>query len=117
MSAGPRLSRLAANDVRALTPVWIVCLAAMAASVALNLTPFRGFGVVLFFFGLAALGALSGISALQAKTDIVQVAQGIKPPKDTSRMALRFVPALYGAGVGIFLGFLALSYMAPKMLH
>ena len=65
----------------------------------------------------AALVALSGIIALQAKTDIVQVAQGIKPPKDTSRMALRFVPALYGAGVGIFLGFLALSYMAPKVWH
>ena len=59
MSAGPRLSRLAAKDVRALAPVWIVCLAAMAASGALNLTPFRGFGVVLFFFVLAALGALS----------------------------------------------------------
>ena len=59
MSAGPRLSRLAAKDVRALAPIWIVCLAAMAASVTLNLTPFRGFGVVLFFFGLAALGALS----------------------------------------------------------
>ena len=59
MSDGPRLSRLAAKDVRALAPIWIVCLAAMAASVTLNLTPFRGFGVVLFFFGLAALGALS----------------------------------------------------------
>ena len=59
MSAGPRLSRLAAKDVRALAPIWIVCLAAMAASVTLNLAPFRGFGVVLFFFGLAALGALS----------------------------------------------------------
>ena len=63
----------------------------------------------------AALVALSGLIALQAKTDIVQIAQGIKPPADTSKMALRFVPGLYGAGLGIFLGFLTLSYLAPNL--
>lgn len=58
----------------------------------------------------AALVALSGVLALQAKTDIVQIAQGVKPPADSSRLALRLVPALYGAGLGIFLACIALSY-------
>ena len=61
----------------------------------------------------AALVALSGVLALQAKTDIVQIAQGVKPPADSSRLALRLVPAFYGAGLGTFLLFLAASYIAP----
>ena len=63
----------------------------------------------------AALVALSGFIALQAKTDIVQIAQGVKPPADSSRLALRLVPGLYGAGLGIFLAFVALSYSSPGL--
>lgn len=58
-----------------------------------------------------ALVALSGVIALQAKTDIVQIAQGIKPPADSSRLALRLVPGFYGGGLGVFLAFLAISYI------
>lgn len=55
--------------------------------------------------------ALSGLLALQGKTDIMQLCQGIKPPLNSSRLALRIVPALYGLGLGVFLAFLTLSYL------
>lgn len=61
--------------------------------------------------GLAALPvAISGLLALQAKTDIMQLCQGVKPPLNSARIAIRLVPALYGVGIGAFLVFLALSY-------
>lgn len=59
MSSGARLSRLATKEIRALSPVWLACLAAMIAGTMLNLNPFRGFGIAVFFFGSAALGALT----------------------------------------------------------
>ena len=66
--------------------------------------------------GMAALAvALSGMVALQAQTDITQIGQGVKPPHDTSRWALRAVPALFGVGLGVFLAFLLLSYFAPDV--
>jgi hypothetical protein len=61
----------------------------------------------------ALLVAISGVIALQGKTDIMQLCQGIKPPMNSSRVALRLVPALYGMGLGAFLVFLALSYIDP----
>lgn len=64
--------------------------------------------------GIAALPvAASGMLALQGQTDIMQVWQGLKPPANTSRLAIRLVPSLYGLGVGIFLAFLLMSYVAP----
>jgi len=57
--------------------------------------------------------ALSGLLALQGKTDIMQMCQGMKPPLNSSRLALRLVPSLYGLGLGVFLAFLTLSYIAP----
>ena len=67
--------------------------------------------------GLAALPvAISGMIALQGQTDIVQVSQGVKPPFNTSKVALRLVPGLYGMGVGLFLAFLMLSYVAPDLM-
>lgn len=57
--------------------------------------------------------ALSGLLALQAKTDIMQMCQNLKPPLNSSRLALRVVPSLYGLGLGVFLAFLTLSYLAP----
>lgn len=66
--------------------------------------------------GLAALPvAISGMLALQGKTDVVQQCQGIKPPLNSSRLALRLVPSFYGLGVGLFLAFLTLSYAAPDV--
>lgn len=66
--------------------------------------------------GLAALPvAISGMLAIQGKTDIMQLCQGMKPPLNSSRLALRLVPSLYGLGVGIFLAFLTLSYVAPDV--
>jgi len=66
--------------------------------------------------GMAALPvAISGVLALQGKTDIMQLCQGIKPPLNSSRVALRLVPALYGMGLGVFLAFLMLSYVAPDV--
>lgn len=66
--------------------------------------------------GLAALPvAISGILALQGKTDIVQVSQGLKPPVDISRASLRLVPSFYGMGVGLFLAFLLISYVDPEL--
>ena len=66
--------------------------------------------------GLAALPvAISGLLAIQAKTDVMQLCQGIKPPMNSSRLALRLVPSLYGLGVGIFLAFLTMSYVAPEI--
>lgn len=59
--------------------------------------------------------ALSGMLALQGQTDITQVSQGVKPPLDSARAGLRLVPALYGVGVGVFLTFLLLSYLAPDL--
>jgi hypothetical protein len=65
--------------------------------------------------GIAALPvAASGMLALQGQTDIMQVWQGLKPPANTSRLAIRLVPSLYGLGVGIFLAFLLMSYVAPS---
>jgi hypothetical protein len=62
--------------------------------------------------GLAALPvAFSGLIALQGKTDITQISQGLKPPLNSSRLALRLVPSLYGLGLGVFLMFLTLSYL------
>ena len=62
--------------------------------------------------GVAALPvAISGLLALQGQTDIMQLCQGIKPPLNSSRVALRLVPALYGVGLGAFLMFLMLSYV------
>lgn len=64
--------------------------------------------------GVAALPvAASGLLALQAKTDIMQLCQGLKPPRNTARLALRLVPSLYGLGLGIFLAMLFLSYLSP----
>ncbi|NJC33699.1 hypothetical protein GGR88_001173 [Sphingomonas jejuensis] len=64
--------------------------------------------------GVAALPvAISGLLAIQGKTDIMQLCQGLKPPLNSSRIALRLVPSLYGLGLGMFLAFLALSYLAP----
>ncbi|MGC6401771.1 hypothetical protein ACNI3Q_14465 [Sphingomonas sp. FW199] len=57
--------------------------------------------------------ALSGLLALQAKTDITQMCQGIKPQRNSVRLALRVVPGLYGLGLGVFLAFLTLSYLNP----
>lgn len=66
--------------------------------------------------GMAALPvAMSGLLALQAKTDIMQLCQGIRPPLNSSRFALRIVPSLYGLGLGIFLAFLTASYFAPDV--
>lgn len=66
--------------------------------------------------GLAALPvAISGIVALQAQTDIVQLCQGVKPKLNSSKAALRLVPGMYGVGVGIFLAFLMLSFLAPDL--
>ena len=65
--------------------------------------------------GMAALPvALSGLIALQGQTDIMQLCQGVKPPLDSSRAAMRLVPGLYGLGVGVFLAFLMLAYVAPE---
>ena len=58
--------------------------------------------------------AISGLLALQGQTDITQVLQGVKPPLNSSKIALRLVPSLYGLGVGIFLAFLTISYLAPE---
>ena len=58
--------------------------------------------------------ALSGLLALQAKTDIMQMCQNMKPPLNSSRLALRLVPSFYGLGLGVFLAFLTLSYLAPN---
>lgn len=66
--------------------------------------------------GIAALAvAISGLLALQAQTDIMQLCQGVKPPLNSSRLALRLVPGLFGLGLGIFLAFLLLSYFAPDV--
>lgn len=66
--------------------------------------------------GAAALAlAVSGMLALQAQTDIVQQSQGVKPPLNSSRAALRLVPAFFGVGLGLFLTFLLLSYVAPNL--
>lgn len=66
--------------------------------------------------GMAALPvAISGMLALQGKTDVVQQMQGIKPPLNSSRLALRLVPSFYGLGVGLFLAFLTISYAAPDI--
>lgn len=59
--------------------------------------------------------AISGLLALQGQTDITQLCQGLKPPLNSSRSALRLVPGLYGMGVGVFLAFLMLSYLAPDV--
>jgi len=59
--------------------------------------------------------ALSGMIALQGQTDIAQVLQGVKPPLNSSKLGLKFVPSLYGLGVGIFLALLTLSYLAPDV--
>ncbi len=65
---------------------------------------------------LAALPvAISGMLALQAQTDIVQLCQGVKPPMNSSKAALRLVPSFYGLGIGIFLAFLLLSFFAPDI--
>jgi hypothetical protein len=67
--------------------------------------------------GLAALlVAISGLLALQGKTDVMQLCQGVKPPLNSSRVALRLVPALYGAGIGVFLVFVMLSYLDPSVV-
>lgn len=63
----------------------------------------------------AVLVACSGMLALQGQTDIAQISQGVKPPLNSSKAALRLVPAFYGAGVGFFLAFLILSYVAPDV--
>ena len=63
----------------------------------------------------ALLVAMSGLLALQGQTDIMQLCQGVKPPLNSSRVALRLVPGLYGTGLGIFLGSLMLSYLAPDV--
>ncbi len=66
--------------------------------------------------GIAALPvAIAGMLALQGKTDVMQAAQGMKPPLDSSRLALRLVPSFYGLGVGMFLAFLTISYVAPDV--
>lgn len=66
--------------------------------------------------GIAALPvAIAGMLALQGKTDVMQAVQGMKPLVNSSRLALRLVPSLYGLGVGIFLAFLTLSYIAPDV--
>ena len=62
-----------------------------------------------------ALVAVSGVLALQGQTDIVQLCQGIKPPVNSSRAALRLVPAFYGFGLGVFVAFLGLAYVAPDL--
>ena len=59
--------------------------------------------------------ALSGLLALQGQTDIAQILQGVKPPLDSSRASLRLVPGLYGLGIGVFMAFLLLSYLAPEI--
>ena len=38
--------------------------------------------------------AISGLLALQNQTDIAQVLQGLKPPLNSSKVALRVVPSL-----------------------
>jgi hypothetical protein len=66
--------------------------------------------------GMAALPvAISGMLALQGQTDVVQVSQGLKPPLDSTRAALRLVPSFYGLGIGIFLCFLLPSFAAPEL--
>lgn len=66
--------------------------------------------------GISALSiATSGLLALQGQTDIMQLCQGIKPPLNSSRLALRLVPALYGLGLGMFVAFVTLSYLAPNV--
>lgn len=57
--------------------------------------------------------AVSGLLALQAQTDIMQLCQGTKPPLNSSRLGLRLVPSLYGLGLGLFLAYLVLSVIAP----
>ncbi len=58
---------------------------------------------------------ISGLLALQGQTDITQVCQGVKPPLNSSRWALRLVPSFYGLGLGVFLAVLLLSYLAPDV--
>lgn len=66
--------------------------------------------------GVAALAvAASGLIALQAQTDITQLCQGVKPPMNSARAALRLVPGLFGLGLGLFLAALLLSYFAPEV--
>jgi hypothetical protein len=66
--------------------------------------------------GVAALAvATSGLIALQAQTDIMQLCQGVKPPMNSSRAALRLVPGLFGLGLGLFVASLLLSYFAPDV--
>lgn len=92
-----------------------VSLATLGGVLTLGETVF-GARIAPWQMGLAAaLVALSGVLALQAKTDVMQMCQGIKPPMDSSRAAIRLVPGLYGMGLGIFLAFLALSYLAPDL--
>jgi hypothetical protein len=55
--------------------------------------------------------ALSGLLALQGKTDIVQLRESLKPLRNTSKLGLKLVPSLYGAGLGLFLGCLLLSIL------
>ncbi|HEX8414794.1 MAG TPA: hypothetical protein VF637_13040 [Sphingomicrobium sp.] len=59
----------------------------------------------------ALLVAISGVLALQGMTDVMQLCQGLKPLRNSTRVALRLVPALYGMGLGAFLVFLMLSYL------
>ena len=59
--------------------------------------------------------AISGMLALQGQTDITQLCQGVKPPMNSAKAALRLVPGFYGMGVGLFLAFLLLSYFAPDV--
>ena len=66
--------------------------------------------------GLAALAVgASGLIALQAQTDIMQLCQGVKPPMNSSRAALRLAPSLFGLGLGLFLAAVLLSYFAPDI--
>ena len=65
--------------------------------------------------GMAVLPvALSGLLALQAQTDITQLSLGVRPPLNSSKLALRLVPSFYGLGLGIFLACLLLSYISPE---
>jgi hypothetical protein len=59
MSAAAPLSRLASKEVRAMAPLWLACVAAMIAGQVQNLDLFSGFGTAVFFFGSAAIAAMS----------------------------------------------------------
>ena len=65
-------------------------------------------------FVAGGLIAFGGIVALQCQADIVQVSRGKKAPTAILRYGHRLAPALFGAGIGMFMGLLAMAYLVAQ---